>query len=247
MITTYLDKGCRALKDIQELELDESYSALWFGGEKSDDIQGLLSFLSSVFNSFIGLFWLASSGGYGSSKILDIKRAFGSWQVSKWDVHVKNELYEEDGGKLYSDVAKINKDTIELLAGVCNRQLFGTDSNIFFLPMDTELALLKVHDSTLGELLIKRNAALQIDKTLQDYKFIEKYVDGIVVLGGVATIVMRDANMCMSIVAVGDQLVISRLSQGLNMNCSSGIPHKSISDADFQEQLRVGIRVSSLS
>ena len=245
MITTYLDKDCKTLKASQGLKLSDDCSALWFCAEKGDDLSCLLRFMISTFNSLSGFFWLAFSGGAGNSKILNMKRAFGQWSIPKSDVVSKHDLFDEDGNKLYSDIAQIKDGNVEAFSPIINRHLFGIDSTLFFLS-DADCLLHQNVAGPLTDLLIRRNSLEVIDEELQSYGFIEDFVAEVVALGGVATITLRDSNMCTMVVAIGNQFALNRTAKSLEKN-SLGSDWKHIdNEPEFISLLKVGISISAL-
>lgn len=246
MITTYLDKGCKALNSSQDLKISNDCSALWFCVEKGSDASHFLRFMISTFNSFVGLFWLAFSGGVGSTKILDLKRSFGHWLIAKDDILARNDSLDQNGDKLYSDIAQIGDGSIDAFAAIINRNLFGIDSAVFFLPAGTSLPSNDIV-KPLTDLLIKRNAMNVIDEKLLNQGFFEKFIADVVALEGIATVTLRDSNMCTMVVAVGSQFVLGRIAKSMESSSpGDGWQHIN-SEAEFRSLLGVGVSVSAFS
>lgn len=246
MITTYFDKGCKALNSSQDLKIADDCSALWFCAEKGTDLSRFLRFIVSTFNSFVGLFWLAFSGGVGSTKILELKRSFGHWSIVKGDVLSKHDSLDENGGKLYSDIAQIADGAIDAFAAIINRNLFGIDSAIFFLPTGTPLPSNDIA-KPLKDLLVKRNAMGVIDEKLLNQGLFEKFIADVVALDGIATVTLRDSNMCTMVVAVGNQFVLGRIAKSMESNSQGGGWQHINSEAEFRSLLDVGVSVSAFS
>lgn len=246
MITTYHDKSCKALKSSQNLKLTDNCSALWFCVEKGSDPSSFLKFMVLILNSFIGFFWLASFGGSGSSKMLELKRSFGHWKIPKTDIVSRHDSLDESGNKLYSDVAQITDANIDTLASMLNRNLFGIDSAVFFLPDGASLNSKNVA-KPLVDLLIKRNALKEIDERLLNQGWLESFIAEILSLGGIATITLRDSNMNIMVVAVGDQYTLSRLSKLLEDSTLAADWKHIVNEAEFGRILNVGVSVSAFS
>jgi hypothetical protein len=246
MITTYLDKGCKALTSSLDLKLSDDCSALWFCSEKGSDLSRFLDFIVSTFSSFVGFFWFAFSGGTGSPKMLERKRSFGHWSISKGDVVSKCDSLDEKGNQFYSDIAQIKVENIDLLASILDRNLFGVDSALFFLPNDIDFPSNDLA-KPLADLLIKRNGMDAVEERLLNQGLLESYIAKVISTGGIATVAVRDSNMCTMVVAVGKQFALSRIGRQLESKPSiEGWKHI-INEQEFNHVLSVGVSVSAFS
>ena len=246
MITTYLDNGCKAVKTSLHLKLNDDYSALWFCAENRGDLSSFLSFIVSAFNSFRGFFWLAFSGGTGSSKIHDLKRSFGHWSVSKVDVVSKHDSLDDQGDRLYSDIAQINSGNIDALAPILDRTLFGIDSGIFFLP-DYAAMPSKDLSKPLVDLLVKRNGMGMVNENLLNQGLLESYIANILAIGGVATVTVRDSNMRLMVVAIGSQFTLNRMVKMLGSKSLDPDRKHIENEKEFKNMLSIGVSISAFS
>lgn len=246
MITAYLDKGCKALKSSLDLKLSDDCSALWFCAEKGSDLSRFLGFIVTTFNSFIGYFWLAFSSGTGSPRIREKKRSFGHWSISKRDVVSQHEYLDESGNPLYSDIAKIKAENIDSLATILNRSMFGIDSALFFLPNDVDFTSNDLA-KPLVDLLTKRNKMKVIEENLLNQGLLESYITEILSLGGIATVTVRDSNMCTMVVAVGNKFALSRIGTQLENRPSEADWKLVVNEQEFSHILSVGVSVAVFS
>ncbi len=246
MITTYFDKGCKKLNSSQNLNLRNDCSALWFCVAKGTDPSRFLRFMASTLSSFRGYFWLAFSGGAGSPKVLELKRSFGHWSIPKADVVSRYDVMDENGNKLYSDIAQISDENIEKLAKIFNRSLFGIDSAVFFLPFGVSMPLNNIA-KPLADLMVDRNAMTKIDESLLNKGLLEGFIDEIVSMDGVATVTLRDSNMSTMVAAVGNQFLLSRIVKLMEDNSPAVLWKHIGNEAEFDQLLNVGVSVTVFS
>ena len=243
MITTYFDKGCAVLRSSQSLALSDGCSALWFCTEKKGDLSHFLRFVSSTFCSLSGFFWLAQSGGAESPRMLDLKRSFGRWGVPKSDLVSKNEFWGANQEKNYSDIVCIRDGNIDALGRILNRNLFGVDSSIFFLPPGRGRALNNI-TRPLVDLLVKRNAMKVIDESLRNQGLLENFIFEVLSLSGVAFVSMRDSNMGTLMAAVGDEANLNEFLMDMQEGFKGDGWRHVVDDAEFDHILMLGVSIS---
>ncbi|WP_444897338.1 hypothetical protein [Microbulbifer sp. SSSA005] len=226
--------------------MSDDYSALWFCAEKESDLSHFLGSIITTFNSFVGFFWLAFSGGTGSPKILERKRSFGHWSISNGDVVSKHDSLDEKGNPLYSDIAQIKTENIDLLAQILKRSLFGVDSALFFLPSDIDYPPNDLA-KPLADLLNKRNGMEVIEESVLNQGLLEGYITEIVSIGGIATVTVRDSNMCTMVVSIGNQFALSRVSKQVESKLPEDGWKHIVNEQEFNHVLSVGVSVSAFS
>ena len=238
----YLDKNCNKLVESQGLNLKDRYAAIWFRIEEKGDLQSFPELILSVFSSFFCFCWLASSGGSQSPKVSDIKRGFGQLSISREDVIARNELHTKDGDKLYSDVAVVKESNVELFKSFLSRALFGVDSVLFFLPKNVENIFSSKLISSLESLIVRRLDSKEISQSLNDGDLLENYIDRVVSLDGIATVLLHDSNMSKYIIFVGDEEPIDEVWKKLG---ESSV--QEVEEQCFNEGLDIGVSLSVLS
>jgi len=245
MIKIFYDAACSELKESQQLLLSDSYSAMWVRKADKSDLELSLKFLMRIFRGYQCYIWLASTGGYGSSKIEEFKRAFGSWSFPLQDVCFKSDIYKTDGEKIYSDIARVTEESVEHIVGIMDRQLFGVDSSLFFIKSDNIKPSVENISKYLGGLFIERDKAKDINETLLNTRLLEKYIDQVIMQNGIATIIMKDSDMNVIIVAIGVQEVINSFkikAQGLRKDDFGQI----VDIEEISDWLKIGVSVSVL-
>ena len=147
---------------------------------------------------------------------------------------------------MYSDIAKIRDGNIDAFASIINRNLFGIDSAVFFLPSGDCLQSNNVA-KPLTELLVKRNAMKVIDEGILNQGLVESFITKIVSMDGIATVTLRDSNMSTIVVAVGNQLALSRIAKLMECNSPEEDWKHIVNEEEFNRLLDIGISVSAFS
>ena len=242
MTTSYFDVGCENLNASQDLKLKSEYSAVWLRPERGDGIALFLEQALEVFNPLDCYFWLASTGGARSPKIVERKGAFGISAVPIQDVIHRHKIMGLNGEVLHSDIAVVRKDNSSSFVSLIERQLFGIDSIMFFLAKEKRNLIDEGVVDALEELLTMRNQLHAVTSVLHDAGLVEGFVDNIVEAGGVATVVLRDSNASMVIAAIGNQFALGRYrrrAEAQSVSC--------IGEEAFVNQLAIGLSISALS
>lgn len=245
MITTYHDCDCRILRSSQNLELNSSLSALWFRIDSGSDLTAFLKCMLSVFDKFSSYFWLAAHGSSPSPKIRELKRAFGIWLLPAKYVVSKFDYYDKKHEKLYSDIVQINDINSELVGALFERDLFGVDSTVFFLPANNTVPKTENIAGSLTDLLIRYYSPNKSGVDTVRHDLLEKFVEDIIKMGGISTIVLRDVNMTKFIVAVGSRDSIDQISRTLKHNTPSAEWRHEVREEEFARTLDVGVGISS--
>lgn len=243
MIEIYSDRECRILNSTLNLKLENEYTALWFCLGKECDSSSFLEFMATAFDSYTGYFWHAFSGGTGSTKILDLKRAFGHWSIPRGDIVSMHDSLDEKGERLYSDIAQVKPDNVSALSKIFNRTLFGVDSTLFFLPVDSPLPTNTI-TKPLSDLLVKRNGMGSINERSLNQGYLEEYIKNIMSINGIATMTVRDSNMNTMIIAIGKHASFKAMGF-LNKN---GVMRsdlaRPINEQVFNRKLDVGVSLA---
>ena len=247
MITTYFDKHCVLLSSSQGLTTGEACSALWFHIPRQQGTRRLLELGVSAFDSFSCYFWLATTGGARSRKVLELKRAFGWWSVPKADVRSTGELVSPDGQTFYSDIAEINAGTMDEFAKLIGRNSFGIDSTLFFLPTGRRIPSDGRFVDGLEKLLLLRIGSSELRASGETIGLVERFVKDVVSSNGVAAVVLRDSNMSTIVVTVGNRFAINGASQFVTGECDDSDWCTIASESEFLGLLDIGVSISAIS
>ena len=243
MIRRYLDKNCKVLRNSQDLRLENECSALWLSMEERSDLDRFLRFMVSISKSLDSFLWLAFSDGAGSHRMLELKRSFGHFHVSRSDVVSRHDSFDEVGNKLYSDIAQITNKNISRFISILGRSLFGTDSALFFLPTGTLFPSKNVA-KPLTDLFVKRKGMKEICEHLLNQGLMESFIEEIMSMGGLATVILRDSNMKIIVVLVGHQFGVNQISKLMESHCSVVDQKSIISETELYQMLDVGVSIT---
>jgi hypothetical protein len=99
----------------------------------------------------------------------------------------------------------------------------------------------------LKDLLVKRSVMGEINEVALNQGLIEKFIAEVVALNGIATVTLRDSNMSTMVVAIGNQIALSRITK--SMECKSTVADWKhiVDEEEFGKLLDVGVSVSAFS
>lgn len=246
MITSFLDTGCKLLKSSQELQLGECYSAVWVRIENSDEFFAVLRAVLSMSSNGSWYCWFASHGSSSSSRVRHYQRAFGKWGISRKNLVSERDYIDHVGSTLFSDIVRVDRENIDSIYKITNGSRFGIDSNIFFIPDSKNSLVLEKAAKPLTELLMKRSAAEVLGRDASFRTLLLEYIAFVSDIDGLATVVLRDSDMRMILVAIGRGHVLDQQFQSFGGEFPSDELANPVDVLDFAKLLSMGVSISVL-